>query len=226
MKSPRFWLMLCAVAALAGAGWWTGLRRERAALELELAALGAAADAARATPPPVTAPPPLSPAERAELLALRGQAARLLRARLEGAARGDQAAKAGEAGAAGASSLHRRLGLPPDYRLVTQFEFRGFQTPAAALESYFAAVRAQDTNLVLAALTGEVAGNLAKEFQERGAAVFEQGLPVPPGFRILAEEQESDDTVRMQVEALPGVAAEGVTAVRGPDGTWRLDLGR
>lgn len=225
MKSPRAWLALLVALALAGLGWTQWQRRERAALERELTALRNALPPAPAAP--VTpAPALLTPAEQEELLALRGRVAGLLRQRLELAARGGGTAASGSATAAGTPSLHERLGLPPDYRLAGQFEFRGFETPAAALESLFAATRAKDTNLVLAALTGEFARDLALKFQAGGVDVLERDLGVPPGFRILTEDQESAASVRLQVELLPGEQPMPVLAVQGPDGMWKLDLGR
>lgn len=226
MKTPHAWFALLVALALAGLGWTQWQRRERAALERELAALKAAPAAEPAPTSPAAQPVSLTPAEQEELLALRGRVAGLLRQRLELAAQGGGAARPKGAAAAGAPSLHERLGLPPDYRLASQFEFRGFQTPAAALESLFAATRAKDTNLVLAALTGDMARQVALQLQAHGAEVLERDLGVPPGFRILTEDQESAGSVRMQVELLPGEQPMPVLAVQGPDGTWKLDLGR
>lgn len=221
MKAPGTWILLMAVLAFAGLGWTQWQRRERTALERELAALKTAPPATTAAPQaaPVVVP---SQTERGELLELRGRVAELVRRRMELAARGPAKVRTSAAGAAGSGSLHRRLGLPADYRLAGQLKFEGFQTPAAALASLIAGARALDTNLVLNAVTGDAAtqpGELINE-QRTGALVRDFGAV--PGFRIVAEESDGPDRTLLQVELVPGQPPMPLLAVRRADGTWQL----
>ncbi|MBN8246943.1 MAG: hypothetical protein J0L84_05810, partial [Verrucomicrobia bacterium] len=102
--------------------------------------------------------------------------------------------------------------------------FAGTATPRDTLESFLAAARQGDTNVLFQVLD-DVSGNgIRAALESQGTEKTFTGLRLMPGFRIRSLEEQADGSARVEVEFDPRTAATESLTFQRVNGEWRLSL--
>jgi hypothetical protein len=217
------WFIINSASLALGLGAWVAVgveRRQIFALRSSSEARPGGAAETAANNAPSGAVGSESSAQSEEIVRLRAKASQLLQQ-----LRSLQSSSTGS-GAAGAAVPQHRLtaaDLPDGYRLSTFAEFRGAGSPEAAFESMQWAARSDnDINTLLSLVTGSLAKGLRDEYERQGWDGVRNNW-LAAGFRIVSQEPGPDDSVRLKVEIVPGAPPEPLRAVKGSDGSWRID---
>lgn len=225
--SPHRLIPILGAGLLAGLLAAVAIRQQRIrALESSIAAVSATSEdlsaPADSESPAVSAP--LSDGEQRELLTLRRKVGegRRLRAALESLQTRNRQLQAQLAGVTNAD-----VASPPGaaYLASRNARFVGRATPRDTLESFFAAVRQRDTNLLFQVLDASSGQDIRTTLEGQGAEKTFANLGFLPGFRVRNVEEQPDETARVEVEFDPrsGAATESLTFQR-VNGEWRLSL--
>ena len=115
------------------------------------------------------------------------------------------------------------------FLMSSAWNFVGFATPEATLQSFFSAMRSSNVANVIACLPPEFgAGDRGEERIRQTQSEFMKaaaGFRQVAGYRITASEPVAEDRVTLKIQA----AANGTIMdmrLRRIDGQWKIDFGR
>jgi hypothetical protein len=156
-----------------------------------------------------------------ELLRLRSEVTRLTRQRDELGSVAVENQRLRAQAANHATNTTTGIPLPDGYLRASQARMAGYNTPEETVESFLWAVYHHDLTNLLQAFTPDTARDLQKRAGELGERL-EASFHIP-GLSILGRKQMPDGTVRLKMEAAPGVP-EGFQ-FRQINGQWKIDMG-
>ena len=211
-------LMVACAAAL----WGVFVQRQQLVdLRTEQQQLVARTSSEASQPAPVTA---ASPAPGTlELLRLRSDITRLMERRraLTGVSNENERLRVEVA-------THRTnspagVVLPPGYMRISQAQMLGYTTPEDTLQSALWAMRSRDFTNLMQAFTPEAARELQTQVEHSGetAEAFMQKNDCPIGFRVVDKKQQTDGSVTLRVELVPGLPP-GEMHFQWVGGQWKL----
>lgn len=196
------------------------LRRQLAAASQADSILAPPVDEAAVSPGTGARATPLTEAEKLQLLRLRAEVSRLRQAVKS------TATTRNPSHAPGATNVINAA-VPPSYRLAAQWEFKGFESPEAAIESFFWAARNRDTNAITQALPpAPLAATGTKPTLVEFDSVF-NAVGNLPGIQLLSTRLVSDTEaeVELQFDPRPDGLRDKLKCRRiGVE--WRLDMFR
>lgn len=181
----------------------------------------AAPGAAAASPGAAAESGQRSEADLLELMRLRNEVAQLRQRQRELAnAQAENNALRQRVAAAPASAS--AVALPPGYIRRKDAQLAGYQTPEAALQSFIWAIANKNTNTLCQVLDREAASNLFEDLHRKGPDEFWKEVSIIPGFRIIGNRANSENSSELTVEFAPG-DEQKITAMKNGE-EWKLIL--
>lgn len=113
--------------------------------------------------------------------------------------------------------------LPPGYVRLSEARMVGYNTPDDTLQSLLWATQHHDLTNVLQAFTPEMAEQFRAQAGKSSQSIEDFfSTYQAPGMAILSRKPESDGSVELEVETVPG-APSGRISLRPVAGQWKID---